>query len=47
MSIKEIYIIGSSGNASKSTELIEQLNDYKIIGFIDDFKEKKSRFFRL
>ncbi|MEX6183481.1 hypothetical protein AB6G20_08160 [Providencia hangzhouensis] len=44
MSIKEIYIIGSSGNASVVTELIEQLNDYKIIGFIDDFKEKNQDF---
>ncbi|MEY0832277.1 acetyltransferase [Providencia alcalifaciens] len=42
--IKDIYIIGSSGHASVVTELIEQLNEYKIIGFIDDYKESGEDF---
>ncbi|ENG2092085.1 acetyltransferase [Morganella morganii] len=42
--IKDIYIIGSSGHASVITELIEQLNEYKIIGFIDDNKKSGEDF---
>lgn len=42
--IKDIYIIGSSGHASVITELIEQLNEYKIIGFIDDYKNPNEEF---
>ncbi|QXB05529.1 acetyltransferase [Providencia rettgeri] len=42
--IKDIYIIGSSGHASVITELIEQLNEYKIIGFIDDNKKSGGDF---
>ncbi|MFL7851926.1 acetyltransferase [Providencia rettgeri] len=42
--LKDIYIIGSSGHASVVTELIEQLSEYKIIGFIDDYKNKEDKF---
>lgn len=38
--LKDIYIIGSSGHASVVTELIEQLNEYNIVGFIDDYKNE-------
>ncbi|ELZ5940613.1 acetyltransferase [Providencia stuartii] len=42
--IKDIYIIGSSGHASVVTELIEQLCNYKIVGFIDDYKSPGEKF---
>ncbi|MEY0405415.1 acetyltransferase [Providencia rettgeri] len=42
--MKDIYIIGSSGHATVVTELIEQLSNYNIIGFIDDYKSSGTKF---
>ncbi len=45
MTKKNIVIIGASGHASVIIDIIEQNNQYNILGLIDSYKPKNSRLF--